>query len=155
MNILTFVLSGPMAAYTTSPRFENRLTQYRPTNSAIIGMIANAMGLKRGETSPTLESVTIEVGEFSGGDIEQDFQTIRDAITYGGDGGRNVVTRRQYVPDYYAEVTITGDESAITEIKHALQYPKRALYLGRRANVLDRPPVGLFRQYALPQIKML
>jgi CRISPR system Cascade subunit CasD len=118
---------------------QHRLTQYAPTTSAIIGMIACALGISRDEPIDHLHALKIEVVSVNGGKIEEDFQTVREAVTNDGAGGRAAITTRHYVPDYRAEIQLSGGDDLIDAIEHALRFPRWQLYLGRRAHVLDRP----------------
>ena len=49
MPKLVLKLAGPMAAYGTGPRLQQRLTEDAPTESAIRGMLCAALGIRRGE----------------------------------------------------------------------------------------------------------
>lgn len=121
---------------------QHRLTQYAPTHSAVIGMIACAMGIPRGESIAHLEALQMRVIGVAGGVPEQDFQTVRDAVTNDGTAGRNAITTRHYIPDYCAEVELTGEDALIDAVEQAIRFPRWQLYVGRRANVPDRPLVA-------------
>jgi CRISPR system Cascade subunit CasD len=122
---------------------QHRLTQYAPTKSAIIGMIACAMGIPRDESIGHLQTLTMRVIGFSGGEIEQDFQTVRGAVTNDGAADRAAITTRHYIPDYCADVELSGDDALIDAVEYAIRFPRWQLYIGRRAHVLDRPLVGI------------
>jgi CRISPR system Cascade subunit CasD len=143
MKTLTLTLSAPIASYGNTPRMQHRLTQYAPTKSAIVGMIACAMGIPRDGSIEYLEAIDMCVLSVNSGAIEQDFQTVRGAVTNDGGSDRSAITTRHYLPDYCAEVEIAADGTLIDAIEYALKYPKWQLYLGRRAHVLDRPLVAL------------
>lgn len=142
MKKLIITLSGPMASFSPSPRMQHRLTQYASTKSAIIGMIACAMGIPRDESIEHLQAITMRVISISGGEIEQDFQAVRGAATNDGAADRVAITTRHYIPDYSAEIEVEGDDALIDAIEHAVRFPKWQLYIGRRAQVLDRPLVS-------------
>ena len=143
MTTITLTLSAPMASFSSQPRLQHRLTQLTPTKSAIIGMIACAMGLGRDDSYDHLNTLTVSVIDVAGGKPEQDFQTVHDAVTNDGSAGRAAITSRHYIPDYRAVVELTGDDDLITDVTHALQFPHWQLYLGRRAHVLDRPLITI------------
>lgn len=142
MKTLTLTISAPLASYSNSPRLQHRLTQYAPTYSAVIGMIACAMGIDRNASIEHLKTLKMTVLNIAGGDMEQDFQTIRDAVTNDGTPGRNAITTRHYVPDYCAEIELSGDDDLVDAVAQAVQYPRWQLYAGRRSNVLDRPLIA-------------
>lgn len=142
MKTLLLTLSGPIGGYSSAPRLQHRLTQLEPTYSAVIGMIACALGIDRGQSIEHLKTLEMRVTAISGGEKEEDFQTIRAGVTYSGDQGRNVITTRHYVPDYCAEIELSGDDELMGAIEEALRFPRWQLYLGCRSNVIDRPVLG-------------
>ena len=141
MKSLKLTLSAPIASFGTSPRMQHRLTQSEPTHSAVVGLIACAMGLGRDADFSEIKQISMTVMSVSHGEPFIDFQTIRDAVTISGIGGRNAITYRHSLPDYLAVVEIAGEDDLIDRINSALQRPVWQLYLGRRANVLNAPIV--------------
>lgn len=49
LKTLLLKLKGPMQTWGTSSRFETRMTDYYPSKSAVIGIIAASFGYKRDE----------------------------------------------------------------------------------------------------------
>ncbi|MBT8339578.1 MAG: type I-E CRISPR-associated protein Cas5/CasD, partial [Desulfatitalea sp.] len=49
-EILALYLDAPLQSWGYQSRFDRRTTYSRPTRSGIIGMIAAAMGIARGDT---------------------------------------------------------------------------------------------------------
>lgn len=141
MKGLNLHLEAPIASFGVGPRLQHRLTQSAPTFSAIVGMIACAMGRKRDEPIDDLKQITMSVISVSHGDPYVDFQSIRDAVTVGGDSGRNAISYRHLLPDYYAIVEIRGDNELIDRIHEAFRRPVWQPYIGRRSNVLSGPIV--------------
>ena len=47
MKTLTIKLTAPLQSYGNEATFERRTTSYYPTKSAVIGMIAAALGYRR------------------------------------------------------------------------------------------------------------
>ncbi len=148
MPKLVLRLAGPMAAYGTGPRLQQRLTDEAPTESAIRGMLCAALGIRRGEPAPALDGLQVEVGETTHSGILEDFHTIRDAITYDGAPGRNAITTRHYLSDFSSTVTLRGDLQQIRAIAKALARPKFQLYLGRRNCVPTGPIWAVAREEA-------
>ena len=148
MPKLVLRLAGPMAAYGTGPRLQQRLTEEAPTESAIRGMLCAALGIPRGEPAPALDGLQVEVGETTHSGILEDFHTIRDAVTYDGAPGRNAITTRHYLSDFSSTVTLRGDLQQIRAIAKALARPKFQLYLGRRNCVPTGPIWAVAREEA-------
>lgn len=146
MPKLVLKLAGPMAAYGTGPRLQQRLTEESPTESAIRGMLCAAMGIRRGEPAPALDGLQVEVGETIHSGVLEDFHTIRDAITYDGALGRNAITTRHYLSDFSSTVTLRGNLEQIRAIAKALARPKFQLYLGRRNCVPTGPIWAVARE---------
>lgn len=140
MKTLKLSLSGPMQSYGTDQRHRYRTTEDRPTRSAVVGLLACALGRDRSADISDLETldINIEAPECTG-TIETDFQTIQDCISYNGDTGRNEITHRQYLTESTFDVSVAGDDAMIDQLAHAVQFPRWQLYLGRRANVPTRP----------------
>lgn len=134
---LTLTLSGPLAAYGDSPRLQHRLTGPAPTRSAVIGLLRCALGIPRDQSSPELDQLNIAVEEARSTGQEADFHTVRDAVTYDGNLGRNIITTRHYLVESSATVTIDGP--GLDALASALARPQWQLYLGRRCCVPDRP----------------
>jgi CRISPR system Cascade subunit CasD len=144
MKKLQLTLSAPIASFSDSPRCQHRLTQPLPTKSAIAGMIACAQGLSQ----PRIKDFTLEVLLVKHGPEMVDFQTVQNAATVGGDSGRNGLTYRYYYVDYRAIVEISSTPETIDEIEAALRCPVWPLYLGRRANILNRPPLNIACEFS-------
>lgn len=105
-------------------------------------MIACAMGIPRGESVSHLEALQMKVIGIAGGVIEQDFQTVREAATNDGSSGRSAITTRHYIPDYCAEIELSGEDALIDVVEYAIKFPRWQLYVGRRSNVPDRPLIA-------------
>ena len=148
MSKLVLKLAGPMAAYGTGPRLQQRLTEDAPTESAIRGMLCAALGIRRGEPAPILDGLQVEVVESRHDGILEDFHTIRDAVTYDGAPGRNAITTRHYLSDFSSTVALRGSLEQIRAIAKALHRPKFQLYLGRRNCVPSGPIWAVAREEA-------
>lgn len=70
-------LSGPMQAYGTSSHWEERATRSRPTKSAVIGLIVNALGLSADTPLDDFTSMTFAVRADRPGRQMRDEQTMR------------------------------------------------------------------------------
>lgn len=61
MPTLLIRLSGPLQSYGTTSCWEERATASRPTKSAVIGMVANALGFERDSDLSSLEKLRFAV----------------------------------------------------------------------------------------------
>lgn len=68
-------LSGPMQAWGTSSRWEERSTGPRPTLSGVLGMVANALGMDAGDDLGDLTQLRFAVRADRPGHLEEDQQT--------------------------------------------------------------------------------
>ena len=140
--ILTLQLEGPMAGWCVDGRQRYRPTQMAPSKDAIVGLLACALGRKRGTYLGDLQSLGIDVETVATGEVFTDYHTITNCATYDGKSqDRTAITYRQYVSQPRYRVTIQGDGGLLELLSHALTYPQWQLYLGRRSCPLSRPPV--------------
>lgn len=147
MATLTIPLDGPMQSYGSSSRFIDRDTGPEPSKSAVIGILASAMGIERSdwERLAPLAELKMAVRHDRPGVMRYDFQTIGGA-TGGGiraDGGFDedpVVTERYYLSDAAFLVGLEStDRGMLEEVHEALWDPKYFLYLGRKGYLPARP----------------
>ena len=61
MYTLLLRLSGPLQSWGSDSLYDNRGTDYFPTKSGVIGLIAAALGLKRGASLEELNSLQFGV----------------------------------------------------------------------------------------------
>jgi CRISPR-associated protein Cas5/CasD subtype I-E len=141
MKKITIHLAAPLASFGVGMRLQHRQTAPVATRSAIIGMIACAMGRVRGSDNSDIEQLTIEWGEQQHDGIARDFQTVREGVTYGGSPNRAIITERHFMQDYSGSATLSGDDALIDSVERSLRLPTWQLYLGRRAHVLSAPVV--------------
>ena len=135
MKTLLLKLKGPMQSYGTSSHFETRQTDYYPSKSAIIGIIAASFGYKRDndEKINQLNNLDFAVRIDQEGVLSRDFHT---ASKYKKNGKleRNYVTNRYYMEDAVYVVAISHkDEDFIDKIRHALSNPYYQPFMGRRS----------------------
>ena len=167
--ILLLRLEGPIQSWGTRARWDVRDTALEPTKSGVVGLIGCAMGLRR--TDPALEeldrSLRFGVRVDRPGVLSTDYQTVTGyhrtaAGEYKCRGGvvktlekavqhgeSTVVSPREYLHDARFLVGLAvwpdrrGDHPVLLEhVLESLRRPKWPLYLGRKACVPSRPPVG-------------
>lgn len=152
MDYLLFQLYGPMAAWGDVAMGEVRSTYDRPSKSAVLGMIAAALGLRQSdeEKHRTLaESYRFAVRLDVSGQLLRDYHTSevptgkrarglptrRDELDYPKTS--TIESYRDYRCDARATVCVWTEEDAphwpLSEFKEALEAPRFVLYLGRKA----------------------
>lgn len=73
MTTVLLRLSGPLQSYGTTSRWEERATLPRPTKSAVLGLLANALGPGHGPSR--FADLVFSVRCDRPGHLEEDFQT--------------------------------------------------------------------------------
>lgn len=138
MKTATIRLTAPLQSYGGQADFNQRTTNYYPTKSAIIGMIAAALGYQRDNSRiEELNKLLVAVRIEQPGKMMTEFQTVeyRKSPTKTA----RKLTYRQFMQDAVFMVAIgSNDDQAIDKLIDALKHPKFQLYLGRRSN----PPAG-------------
>lgn len=146
--ILLLRLEAPLQSYGERAKWDFRDTAYFPTKSGVIGILACALGLKRG--SPEIVSLTerlvVSVRADNPGSISRDFQTVSGIIrtAEGGQRGNKgelstITSERQYLEDASFLVAICADYSTLERCRDALLSPVWPPYLGRKSCVPTRP----------------
>ncbi|MEO3976840.1 type I-E CRISPR-associated protein Cas5/CasD [Streptomyces sp. CAU 1734] len=75
MGTVLLRLSAPLQSYGTLSRWEERATTARPTKSAVLGLVANALGLEHGTPLTDLAELTFTVRADRPGHLLTDQQT--------------------------------------------------------------------------------
>ncbi|WEV51049.1 type I-E CRISPR-associated protein Cas5/CasD [Lactobacillus sp. ESL0731] len=150
MKTLTIRLTAPLQSYGNEASFERRTTGDYPAKSAIIGIIAAALGYGRDDQRiKQLNDLQFAVR------IDQHGITLTDFQTVEWKKDTRKITYRDYLQDAVFVVAVGGDETTIEKIHFALKHPHYALFLGRRANVpagvlqmdiKDGDPVSVLKQ---------
>ena len=74
MYTLLLRLSGPLQSWGADSLYDNRNTDYYPTKSGVIGLIAAALGLKREDSLEKLNTLKFGVRIDCQGEYMKDFQ---------------------------------------------------------------------------------
>lgn len=138
MKTLTLKLTGPLQSYGNEADFLLRTTGGYPSKSAIIGLIAAALGYQRTDTRiVALNDLKFAVRVDQPGSIMTEFQTVEVQETYSQKKAKRKVTHRDNLQDALFMVALgSSDDELLNRIKFALHHPKFQLFLGRRANVI-------------------
>jgi len=141
----------------------HRSTYDAPSKSAVIGLIANAMGadrtnraLVRALSSMRMVALTVRRGtlvtdyQTIGGDSQHEPPTGDGMETLAAKTGKKVASKgvqtwRDYLADADFVVVLEGDSELVELCADWLRRPQRMLYLGRKANLPSCPIlVGIY-----------
>ncbi|MGW3361033.1 type I-E CRISPR-associated protein Cas5/CasD [Streptomyces bungoensis] len=143
-------LSGPLQSWGSDADFEQRTTHRWPTSSGLTGLLACCLGRPRDADNTDLADLSYTVRVDRPGQREMDFHTIGGGYprhltppTADGKfrklGEGTILTQRWYLTDAAFTVAVTGPPGTLARCAQALQRPRFAPYLGRRACVPDTP----------------
>jgi CRISPR system Cascade subunit CasD len=139
MKTILLKLTGPLQSWGTNSNFETRNTDRYPSKSAVIGIIAASLGLRRNETEEIskLNSLDFAVRIDQPGSLLRDFH-IATKYSKNGKIERTYVTHRYYLQDAVFVVAIgSNNHSVINKIVTALKFPYFQPFLGRRSLPLN------------------
>jgi CRISPR system Cascade subunit CasD len=146
MSTLLLRLAAPLQSWGHDDKFERRGTMREPTKSGVIGMLAAALGIERGDEARLKELSALRFGVR----IDQPGQLLHDyhaAHIWDKDGNpkTSYITNRYYLSD---AVFLAGFEGAdgdmMRELEFAVRNPVYPLFLGRRSCPPDgRVSLGL------------
>lgn len=144
MRILMLKLEGPMQSWGERSQWDSRDTALMPTKSGIVGLIACAMGIPRGDRRiPEMnERIKIGIREDRPGMLGSDFQTItakKMMLADRSNEDKTILSPRQYLYDAAFTVALASDDSLLDAIAHALRHPVWPLFLGRKSCVPTNP----------------
>jgi CRISPR system Cascade subunit CasD len=143
MKTLTIKLTAPLQSYGNEATFERRTTNDYPTKSAVIGMVAAALGYRRtDERILVLNELAFAVR------IDQVGKNLTDYQTVEWKKNTRKITYRDYLQDAVFVVALgSQDDQLIDHIKVALKHPYFPLFLGRRSNA----PAGVLDIREFPE----
>lgn len=124
-----------MQSWGTSSRFETRMSDYYPSKSGVIGIIAASLGYDRNEDEKIqrFNALDFAVRVDQEGVLAKDYHIARK-VKANGNLDRTYVTNRYYMEDAVFVVAISHkDDKWMEEILHALKYPYFQPFMGRRS----------------------
>lgn len=159
MDYLLFRLYGPLASWGDIAIGESRHSFHGPTKSAVMGLVAAALGVRREEETQHLRlnrEYQMASALRSRGQLLRDYHTVqapdsvgkftyrsrRDELVVGKDRLGTVLSGREYRSDALAWVALRAEEGApytLEQISDALREPVFTLYLGRKSCPLAAP----------------
>lgn len=142
MKTLLIRLTSPLQSYGNEATFSRRTSGDYPSKSAVIGMIAAALGYHRDDSRIThLNNLSFAVRVDQPGTTLTDFQTVE------WKKNTRKITYRNYLQDAVFVVGLgSNNDQQIDDIKEALRRPQFQLFLGRRSNV----PAGVLKMTVVP-----
>ncbi|MFC6180753.1 type I-E CRISPR-associated protein Cas5/CasD [Lactiplantibacillus daowaiensis] len=137
MKTLTIRFAAPLQSYGNEASFNYRTTNPYPTKSAVIGMVAAALGYQRTDQRILqLNELSFAVRIDQVGSILTDYQVVE------WKANSRKVTYRDYIQDAVFMVALGSEDVTLIEtIEQALHQPRFPLFFGRRSN----PPAGVLK----------
>ncbi|WP_330453363.1 MULTISPECIES: type I-E CRISPR-associated protein Cas5/CasD [unclassified Streptomyces] len=131
MSVLTMRLAGPLQSWGASARFTRRTTESAPTKSGVIGLLAAAAGIERGddEALAALTGLRFGVRIDQPGSRVRDFQTAHHGVT----GASMPLSERFYLADAVFVAAVAGESGLLTRLHASLRAPVYPPFLGRRS----------------------
>lgn len=142
MYTLLMRFVGPLQAWGTTSRFDERDTGLEPSKSGAIGLICAALGRDRAEPVDDLAALSMGVRVDREGMPLRDFHTATGVLNALGKprSEPTVISSRFYLSDAAFLVGLAGHNRTLLEgIQHALQTPVWPIFLGRKACVPSYP----------------
>lgn len=130
-SVLLLRLAGPLQSWGAASRFIRRTTESAPTKSGVIGLLAAAAGIDRGDDArlAPLAALRFGVRIDQPGTRIRDFHTAHHAVT----GKSMPLTERFYLADAVFVAALEGDHTLLAELESALLAPVYPPFLGRRS----------------------
>ena len=157
-NTLFLRLAGPMQSWGTESRFQLRRTDPYPSKSGLLGMLLCAMGVRREDSSKTLEalnSLRVGVRVDRPGNLDWDYHTAGAKIgiwqadrkkglkrTASTKEYETLLSRRQYLIDasFLAALQANPDDiQRIARVLDGTDGPVWPVFLGRKCCVPAEP----------------
>lgn len=163
---LAFLIDSPMMSWGASSRFNHRETEAYPTKSALIGMIAAAMGIDKhaADESEALAPIArlqltvlrldrhsgrmpLRLSDFhtvGGGYNAKDSAFSRMSIprkASGGPSANAVITHRSYLTEACFIALFHGSRSVLDQVSAALLDPQWGVWFGRK-NCIPASPLS-------------
>lgn len=159
MDYLLLRLYGPMASWGDIAVGESRHSHAVPTKSAVMGLLAAALGIPREQEDAHRElneRFSMACAILSEGDLLRDYHTVqapdsvgkfryrtrRDELILGRDRLGTVLSSRDYRTDACALVALSAAADTgytLEQLLKALKTPRFTLYLGRKSCPLGAP----------------
>ena len=134
MKTILLKLSGPLQSYGTSSYFQTRYTDYYPSKSAVLGLLAACLGYRRDEEEKLRELSTLKFAvriDQQGGLLKDYHIAITDKEIV--EIPQTYVTNRYYLEDALFVVALSGMDELIDTLTKAIKSPYFQPFMGRRS----------------------
>ncbi len=142
-HTLLIPLVGPMQAWGSRSRFDDRDTHTEPTKSGVLGIVCAALGWDRSHSMDALDALRFGIRVDADGRAMTDYHTALEVARAGGTGTSTVTSRRHYLSDARFLAGLEGGDAdlpLLRDIEAALRNPAWTLSLGRKSFPLTLPP---------------
>ena len=134
MKTILLKFSGPLQSYGTSSHFQTRYTDYYPSKSAVLGLLAACLGYRRDEEEKIRELSTLKfaVRIDQQGDLLKDYHiaiTDKEIV----EKPQTYVTNRYYLEDALFVVALSGMDELVDTLIKAIKSPYFQPFMGRRS----------------------
>ena len=134
MKTILLNFSGPLQSYGTSSHFQTRYTDYYPSKSAVLGLLAACLGYRRDEEEKIRELSTLKfaVRIDQQGDLLKDYHiaiTDKEIV----EKPQTYVTNRYYLEDALFVVALSGMDELVDTLIKAIKSPYFQPFMGRRS----------------------
>jgi CRISPR system Cascade subunit CasD len=150
-SVLVLRLAGPLQSWGASSRFTRRTTESAPTKSGVIGLLAAAAGIERGDDTALAPLAALRFGVR----IDQPGTRIRDFHTahHGVSGKSMPLSERFYLADAVFVAALEGEHTLLAQSYAALKSPVYVPFLGRRScPPAERLELGLHEDARLESV---
>ena len=134
MKTILLKFSGPLQSYGTSSHFQTRYTDYYPSKSAVLGLLAACLGYRRDEEEKLRELSTLKFAvriDQQGGLLKDYHIAITDKEIV--EIPQTYVTNRYYLEDALFVVALSGIDELIATLIKSIQSPYFQPFMGRRS----------------------
>ena len=134
MKTILLKFSGPLQSYGTSSHFQTRYTDYYPSKSAVLGLLAACLGYRRDEEEKLRELSTLKFAvriDQQGGLLKDYHIAITDKEIV--EIPKTYVTNRYYLEDALFVVALSGMDELIDTLTKSIKSPYFQPFMGRRS----------------------
>jgi CRISPR system Cascade subunit CasD len=132
-----------LSAYGLQTFDVHRRANHFPTRSAIVGLLAAALGITRKEQQALYElseKITTAVQVNQAGEKMMDYHTVQNFRSPDGKIQKGTKpTYREYWCDSEHTFAVSAESSLISQLEFAVKAPKFTLFQGRKSCPLTRP----------------